>query len=191
MKVLGIAGSPRLGGNTDHLLAEVLNGAKDKGAEVKTICVCDLDISPCQHCNYCYQTGDCKITDDIVKVYEEIEQADCLVIASPLHFMSVTAQIKAMIDRGQSRWVRKYILKVPPLGDTKKRKALFVSVGGQKLANLFETAKTTVKAWLISHDIEYAGQLTFSGMNEAGAITRNPKALKKAFEVGQKLVTEN
>ena len=191
MKVLGIAGSPRLGGNTDHLLVEVLKGAKDKGAEVKTIYICDLDISPCQHCNYCYQTGDCKVTDDIVKVYEELEQADRIVIASPLHFMSVTAQLKAMIDRGQSRWARKYILKVPPLGDDKKRKALFVSVGGQKLANQFKAARTTVKAWLISHDIEYAGELTFSGMDEAGAIARNPEALKQAFGAGQKLVTES
>lgn len=190
MKVLGIAGSPRLGGNTDHLLAEVLKGAKDKGAEVKTIYICDLDISPCQHCNYCYQTGQCKIDDDIVKIYEELEQADRLVIASPLHFMGVTAQVKAMIDRGQSRWARKYILKVPPLGNDKKRKALFVSVGGRILANQFEAAKATIKAWLVSHDIEYAGELIFSGMDEAGAIARNPEALKQAYLAGQRLVQE-
>jgi multimeric flavodoxin WrbA len=104
--------------------------------------------------------------------------------------MSVTAQVKAMIDRGQSRWARKYILKVPPLGDDKKRKALFVSVGGQKLANQFEAAKVTIKAWLVSHDIEYAGQLTFSGMDEAGAIARNPEALKQAYLAGQRLVQE-
>jgi multimeric flavodoxin WrbA len=191
MKILGIAGSPRLGGNTGQLLAEVLKGARDKGAEVKTIYVCDLDINPCQHCNHCYQTGDCRTTDDMVRVYQELEQADRLVIASPLHFMSVTAQLKAMIDRGQSRWARKYILKVPPLGDKRERKALFVSVGGQKLKNLFEAAKTTVKAWLISHDIEYAGELTFSGVDEAGAIARNPESLKKAFQAGHKLVTES
>ena len=64
-------------------------------------------------------------------------------------------------------------------------------MGGHKLANLFEAAKTTVKAWLISHDIEYAGELAFSGMDEAGAIAGNPEALKKAFEAGQKLVTES
>ncbi|GAJ23063.1 unnamed protein product, partial [marine sediment metagenome] len=60
MKVLGIAGSPRRGGNTDLLLAEVMRGAASRGAEVKTIILNDLEISPCQHCDACLEAGRCK-----------------------------------------------------------------------------------------------------------------------------------
>ena len=114
LKVLGIAGSPRRGGNTDLLLSEVMRGAASRGAEVKTIILSDLDIDPCQHCDTCLKAGKCKIQDDMQMVYRELEQADRIVLASPIHFMSVTAQMKATMDRCQALWARKYILKRPP-----------------------------------------------------------------------------
>ena len=107
MRVLGIAGSPRRGGNTDLLLAEVLKGAASLEAEVKTIILNDLKITPCQHCDACFEAGRCKYQDDMQMVYQELEQADRIVLASPLHFMGVTAQMKAMIDRCQALWARK------------------------------------------------------------------------------------
>ena len=58
-------------------------------------------------------------------VFREMESADGIVLASPLHFMTVTAQIKALIDRCQALWVRKYILKIPPLGDDRKKERVF------------------------------------------------------------------
>ena len=188
MRVLGVSGSPRLGGNTDSLMMAVLKGAESCGAEIERLNVCDLDINPCQHCDFCYRTGDCRTSDDMSRIYDELERADRLVLASPLHFMTVTAQLMAMIDRGQSRWVRKYILKVPPLGDDRVRRALFVSVGGRTAKNLFEPARVTVKAWLVCHDIEYSGEVTFSGIDRAGDIMKHPTAFKQAFHAGQKLV---
>jgi multimeric flavodoxin WrbA len=187
MMVLGISGSPRLLGNTDQLLAEVLRGARSEGAEIKTVTVCDLDIAPCQHCDSCLRTGECKINDDMQSVYGDMEDADAIVLASPLHFMGVTAQMKALIDRCQSRWARKYRLKVPPLGDKRQRQGLFVSVGGRDVANLFDGARTTVKTLFASLDVEYAGELLFAGIAEAGASARHPTALKQAYRAGQKL----
>ena len=191
MRVLGIAGSPRRGGNTDLLLAEVLKGAASKGAEVKTIILSQLEISPCQHCDACLETGRCKVKDDMQEVYDELANADRIVLASPVHFMGVTAQTKAMIDRCQALWVRKYRLKLPPLGDKRERKGLFVSVGGMKLANLFEPALATVKSLFKVLDIAYAGELLFPGVDEKGAITKNPEALHNAFLAGQRLVEES
>jgi multimeric flavodoxin WrbA len=130
VKVLGLAGSPRRGGNTDLLLAEVMKGAKSKGAGVKTIVLNDLKISPCQHCDACFEAGVCKVKDDMQTVYREMEKADRIVLASPVQFMGVSAQAKAMIDRCQALWARKYILKQPPLGDRRPRKGLFIAVGG-------------------------------------------------------------
>ena len=79
-------------------------------------------------------------------VYREMESADRLVLASPLQFMSVSAQMKAMIDRCQALWARKYILKVPPLGDNRPRKGFFISVGGRRtVPNLFDAELVTIK----------------------------------------------
>ncbi len=192
MKVLGIAGSPRRGGNTDLLLAEVMRGAASRGAEVKTIILSELNIAPCQHCDACLKTGRCKVNDDMQMVYDELMKADRIVLASPIQFMTVTAQAKAMIDRCQCLWARKYVLKKPPLGsEPGKKKGLFVSVGGRKVAGLFEPALATIKALFNTLDIACAGELVFRGIDEKGAIKEHPDALKQAFLAGQRLAEES
>ena len=190
MRVLGIAGSPRRGGNTDLLLAEVMKGAASQKAEVETIVLCDLDIAPCLHCDACLKKGKCKIQDDMQMLYRELEQADRIVLASPVHFMGITAQMKAMIDRCQALWVRKYALKVPPLGDRRERKGLFISVGGRKVVNVFEASLIVIKSLFIVLDITYAGELLFRNVDEKGTITKHLDALRQAFLAGQNLVTE-
>ena len=191
MKVLGIAGSPRRGGNTDLLLAEVMRGAASKGAEVKTIILNNLKFVPCQHCDACLETGKCKIKDDMQMIYKELEEADRIVLASPIQFMGVTAQMKAMIDRFQALWARKYVLKIPPLGDRRERKGFFISVGGRKIANLFEPALVMIKTVFRILDVAYAGELLFPGVDEKGAIAKHPDALKQAFLAGQRLVEDS
>ena len=188
MKVLGIAGSPRRDGNTDRLLAEVMKGAASRGAEVETIVLNDLKIAPCQHCNACFKAGKCKFNDDMQMVYRELANADRIVLASPIHFMGVTAQAKTMIDRCQALWARKYKLDMPPLGDRRRRKGLFVSVGGLNKANLFQPALATVKAFFATLDISYAGGLVFPGVDDKGDIARHGDALEQAYLAGQKLV---
>ncbi len=178
MRVLGLAGSPRRGGNTDLLLAQAMKGAQSQGAEVKTIILNDLEVTPCQHCDACLEAGKCRIEDDMQMVYRELERADRIVLASPLHFMGVTAQAKAMIDRCQALWARKYVLKKPPLGDRRQRRGLFISVGGRKVANLFESALVTVKSLFRVLDITYAGELLFAGIDEKGAIKKAPRCSK-------------
>jgi len=190
LKVLGIAGSPRREGNTDLLLAEVMKGAASRGAEVKTIVLNNLKITPCQHCDACLEAGNCKVEDDMQMIYKELETVDRIVLASPIQFMTVTAQMKAMIDRCQALWARKYVLKIPPLGSERDRKGLFISVGGRKVANLFEPALATVRALFNTLDITYAGDLLFHGIDEKGAIARHPDALPQAFRAGQKLIEE-
>lgn len=190
MKVLGIAGSPRRGGNTDLLLAELMRGAAGKGAEVKTIVLNNLQITPCQHCDACLKEGNCRIKDDMQDIYQELEQSDRIVIASPVQFMGLTAPLKAMIDRCQCLWARKYVLKIPPLPQDKQRKGFFISVGGTKLKDLFEPSLVTVRTWFRILDIDYAGDLLFPGIDEKGAITKHPTALHQAFLAGQKLVEE-
>ena len=90
-------------------------------------------------------------------VYREMEAADRIVMASPLQFMSVSAQMKAMIDRCQALWARKYVLKIPPLGDNRERKGFFISVGGRRtIPNLFDAELVTIKTLFRTIDLIYA-----------------------------------
>lgn len=187
MRVVGIAGSPRREGNTDLLLAEFLRGSASQGAEVETIILNDLNFIPCQHCDACLKKGECKYPDDAQMIYRKLEEADRIVLASPLHFAGVTAQMKAMIDRGQARWVRKYVLKLPPLGDRRERKGFFISVGGRKQFTQFESALATVRVFFRVLDITYAGELLVSAIDEKGEILKHLDAMQQAFLAGQKL----
>jgi multimeric flavodoxin WrbA len=167
-----------------------MKGAASKGVEVKTIVLNNLKITPCQHCDACHKEGKCRIQDDMQDIYTELEQADRIVLASPVQFVGLTAQMKAMIDRCQCLWARKYVLKIPPLSAERQRKGFFISVGGTRIKNMFEPSLATVKTWFRILDIDYAGELLFSGVDEKGAITRHPDALRQAFLAGQKLVEE-
>jgi multimeric flavodoxin WrbA len=187
MRVLGIAGSPRKGGNTDTLLTRFMEGAASKGAETKTLSACDLHISGCLHCDACLTRGNCRVMDDMQIVYREMELADGIVLCSPLQFMSVSAQLKAVIDRCQALWARKYILKIPPLGDTRPRKGFFISVGGRRtIPNLFDAELVTIKNLFRMIDIEYTGDLLIPGIDAKGDIFKHPEALEKAYQEGQR-----
>ena len=123
-------------------------------------------------------------------IYRELKQADRIVLASPVQFMGVTAPMKAMIDRCQALWVSKYQLNLPPLGNQRPRKGLFIAVGGQRAANMFEPALATVKVIFRVLDITYAGGLLFSGIDKKGAISKRPELLHQAFTSGQQLITD-
>ena len=190
MKLLAIAGSPRRGGNTDLLLEQFVKGAAEAGAEVKTLVVCSLKIEGCRNCDACLVKGQCKIQDDMQMVYQELEAADRLVMASPLQFMSVSAQLKALIDRCQALWARKYILKIPPLGYAKERKGFFISVGGRRtIPNLFDAELATIKTLYKTLNITYSGELLIPGIDAQNDILKYPEALQKAFEEGRQFIT--
>src|SRR5512135_2416002 len=111
MKVLGILGSPRRGGNTEILLKAFLEGAAAGGAEVEEIRLRELKISPCMEIYHCFKDGTCPIKDDMLGLYDKLVAADVVVLASPIFFYNVSAQAKAMIDRTQALWSRRYVLK--------------------------------------------------------------------------------
>jgi len=191
MKVLGILGSPRRGGNTDILLEEALRGADEGGAEVDRIYVTEYSITPCKECHGCDQTGQCVILDDMGKIYPKLLEADLIILASPIFFYGVTAWAKALIDRSQAFWARKYLLKDPSLGkDGKKRKGLFISVGATKGQRVFEGAILTTKYFFDVLNAEYAGELLFKGIEARDDILKHPEALRQAFEAGKRLVLE-
>ncbi len=191
VKVLGLFGSPRKGGNTDLLLDEALKGAAAEGATVEAIHLSDCRITPCRECLSCFKSGDCVIADDMQRIYPRLLEADIVILASPIFFYGITGWAKAMVDRVQALWARKYVLFDPALGkEGIKRKGFFISVGGTKGQRMFEGAILTVRYFFDAFNADYAGELLFRKVDACGDILKNPEALPHAFAVGRKLVSD-
>ena len=189
MKALGIFGSPRRGGNTELLLEEALKGAEEEGANVERLYLSDYTITPCKECHGCDNSGNCVVLDDMQKIYPKLLEADVIIFASPIFFYGVTAWAKALIDRSQPFWAKKYLLKDPSLGkEGKKKKGFFISVGATKGKKVFDGAILTVKYFFDVLNAEHVGELVFRGVEAKGDILKHPEALQQAFEVGRMLV---
>ena len=112
MNILGINGSPRIGGNTDILLEKILEGVVSQGGNTEKINLAALKFSPCLECVGVRDDGSCIIEDDLQIIYKKIREADVLVLASPIFFGSLSAQTKMMIDRFQCVWRAKNLFKI-------------------------------------------------------------------------------
>lgn len=192
MKVLGISTSPRRHGNTELLLDEVLRGAQDAGGEVEKIVLNDLKVAPCIECESCIEAGRCVLQDDMETIYAKLIDSDRLAFASPIFFMGLCAQAKALVDRCQALWIKKYVRKedvIPPDRVT-LRKGLFISVGGTRGEKLFKCAQLTMKYFFDVIEMEYAADLTFRRVDAKGAILDHPTAISDAYEAGRKLVSD-
>ena len=104
--VLILSGSPRRGGNSDLLCDEFGRGAGENGNTVEKIFIRDKKIGFCNACYGCRKTGMCVIKDDMAQVLERMHWADVIVMASPVYFYSIDAQMKALIDRTLPQWTR-------------------------------------------------------------------------------------
>jgi len=99
MKILGIMGSPRMGGNTDVLMDRALEGAKAAGADVEKVILDRLEVNPCRDCEGCAVDGECVQADDMIVLYDKIRRADGLLLGTPIYWWGPTAQMKAFLDR--------------------------------------------------------------------------------------------
>lgn len=185
--VLGISGSPKANGLTSLLLDKALDGARESGAHTEKIILNSLNFKACQECGGCDETGVCILDDDMTPMYEKLAKADVIIVASPVYFGNITAQLKAMIDRCHSSWTAKYILK-RDLFPNRKRGGIFLCVAGKELEEYFESAKKIIRIFFITQNIEYMSDLFVSGLNTMSV--DDPKrdaALEKAFQLGTNL----
>ena len=184
MKVLGIMGSPRMKGNTDLLLDEALKGAESQGAEVEKILVDKLQIAPCKEYYACLRDGKCVIKDDMDGIYDKLLAADAVIIASPMFFYNVSAQLMLLISRCQALWARKYVLKNM---DIPEKRGAFIAVGATKGEKLFDGPKLTVKYFFQAINTRYTDELLIRGVDKKGEVKEHPTALSDAYELGKRL----
>jgi len=185
MKVLGIFGSPRREGNSDTLMKAFLEGAAAAGALVEEVFLRRLKISPCLEIYHCFKDGTCPIKDDMRELYDKLVDADVVALASPVFFYSLSAQAKAMIDRTQALWARRYVTKQDfPGGD---RQGVLLVTGATKGRLLFVGSRLVARYFFDALNVRYAAEILVRGVDEKGAIDARPEVLEQARDLGRRL----
>ena len=191
MKALGIYGSPRKGGNTDQLLERVLDGAQSAGAQINRVYARDLDMSGCIECGGCEKTGRCVLDDDMTEVYDLIDEADVIFIASPIFFYCLTSQAKAVVDRAQAMWSRRMLVKnAEERKSYTSGKGYLIAVGATRGKNLFEPAQMVAKYFFDALDMTYEGGIFFRSLENRTAVQENPETLQEAYNLGRMALSE-
>lgn len=173
-KVLILSGSPRKEGNSDLLCDEFAKGAEEVGNEVEKIRVAEKNIGYCRACYACKNTGKCVIADDMAEVLQKMIDADVIVLASPVYFYSIDAQLKALIDRTVARWTEvkdKEFYYIVTAADTEKGSAETTLACFRGYADCVEGAKEM-------------GVIYGMGAYEKGEIRKSP-AMLEAYNMGK------
>ena len=177
MLVLGFQGSPRKKGNTSFLLKNFMQAVEKLGAQTRIIEVTQKNIIPCKEYVVCERKGYCPIDDDVkTEIYPLIRQAEVVVLATPIFFFNMSAQLKALVDRCQLFWARKYKLKLTDPAKKTKR-GFLLAVGASKGKSLFEGLQLTAKYFFDAIDAGFEGSLTYREIEGPKDMAKHPKVL--------------
>jgi len=188
MKVLGIMGSPRIGGNSDILLDDALAGAEEAGARVEKIILVKKKISGCLDCKKCNDTGLCVIKDDMPAIHKKILEADAIIHSVPVYFWSMTAQMKAYLDRWCAlfdatwSWQKSYYPKM------KGKRIGVITVCGDPNVHTADPVVHSFKSTSDMTKMRWVGAVMASAGDKA-EILKDEKAREKAFALGKKAAT--
>lgn len=173
--VLILSGSPRKGGNSDLLCDEFMKGALEAGHRVEKIRVAEKKIACCRACYAC-KTGKCAIDDDMGEVLQKMIDADVLVLASPVYFYSIDAQLKAVIDRSVARWL-----------EVKDKELYYIMTAAEDTPAAMETTLACLRGY--ADCVEGArkmGVIRGTGVYQKGEIRSHP-AMGEAYEMGRRV----
>jgi multimeric flavodoxin WrbA len=177
LKVLGIVCSPRKAGNTEILVREALAGAKENGADVELLRICDMNIAACDGCQTCHQSGECRIKDDMQKVYEKILTSNGIILGSPVYFWSVSSQAKKLMDRT-------YALRYPHHKLENKVGGAIAATGRRGSVNTL----SIINNFFLGHDMLVAG-LGISGYGtEKGEVRHDKRGMQGARSLGKQVI---
>jgi multimeric flavodoxin WrbA len=180
-KVLIFKGSPREKGNSATLAEQAAAGARAAGAQVESIYLHGLDIRPCDACDECQETGVCILKDDMQPLYAKIAAADAILLASPIYWFTISAQLKLCIDRWYAfqgtNWKEfrsKQFGIILSYGDSD----LYTS-GGINAIYTFETMCRFLRAEIVG--------MVYGTLSDVGDAQKQPGLMEKAFQLGEKL----
>jgi multimeric flavodoxin WrbA len=184
-KILVIAGSPRRHGNSTILAETAAEAAREAGADVEVIHLGELSISPCTACDACRKNpnGGCIIQDDMVAIYPKLEEVNGLILASPVYWFTMSAQLKAFIDRTYAMGEgEKYGLGGKSVGIimTYADADLFSS-GAVNALRTFQDIFAYVESKIVG--------IVHGSAEKAGDIQSNEAVLTQAAELGKNVAT--
>ncbi len=188
--LLSISSSPRRQGNSELLLENFTKGVEQEGWNISNVRVNSLKIRPCQACDRCAPNGQCIQQDDMQTIYPQVASATAIVLATPVYFGSMSAQLKMFIDRFQCWWHAKYNLNTPQVKTEEKRPGFFICVGALKNESYCESALAIAKVFFHNINYRYHDCIFFRGVDEKGAIKDYPDVLEKAFEAGRRFAQQ-
>ena len=174
-KVLILSGSPRKGGNSDLLCDEFLRGAQESGNQVEKVFLRSKKVAPCNACYYCKNSGGkCAIPDDMAEILDKMQAADVIVMASPVYFYSIGAQMKAVIDRSVARWTN-----IP------NKEFYYIMTAAEDSDTVMDCTLECFRGFAACLDgAQEKGVIYGKGVYEAGAIKGLP-AMREAYEMGK------
>jgi len=192
IKILGISGSPRKGGNSDTLLKHILAGAENAGAGTEAVHLRDYQFQGCIGCEKCRKAKQCiGLQDGMQLIYPKIDEAKGIVLISPTHNHNITAWMKAFIDRLYCYY--NFSKERPGAWSSRlagqNRKAIIASIGEQK--SYEEGVGFTLEAMRIPiEDLGYqvVAELPVLGVFKKGGIGK--AVLEKAENLGSQLVRQ-
>lgn len=172
-KVLILSGSPRKNGNSDLLCDEFMKGAIEAGHQVEKIRVAEKNIGYCRACYGCKDTGVCVIKDDMAEVLQKMINCDVLVLASPVYFYSIDAQLKAVIDRSVARWL-----------EVKDKELYYIMTAADAEKTSMETTLACFRGYAdCVEGAKEMGVIYGTGVYEKGEI-KNKETMQEAYEMG-------
>ena len=174
-KVLILSGSPRKGGNSDILCDEFLRGAEEAGNQVEKLRVAAMKIHPCSACYFCRDHGgECVHKDDMQQVLQKMIDADVIVLASPVYFYSIDAQLKAVIDRTLARWL-----------EVKNKEFYYIVTMADEELSSADTTLACFRGYAdcVQGAVE-KGVLIGNGVYQPGTV-KTTKAMAKAYAMGK------
>lgn len=188
-RLLILNGSPIRESNVDAISEEIAKGAAESGWLHEVINLNDYAITPCQSCGARDDDDICVYHDDIYPVFEKFQSCDAVVVASPMYFDTVSAQIKLFVDRCNCF----RILRKAPDGrfflekkEWKKRKGIVVLVGGERQE--FESALRVLKGFFIWTGVEYLDAICYAHSDwGVGGVKGDESTLRGAYKVGRSL----
>lgn len=173
-KVLILSGSPRKGGNSDLLCDEFAKGAKAAGNDVEKIRIAEKQIGYCRACYACKTNRRCVIQDDMAELLQKMIDADVLVLASPVYFYSIDAQLKTVIDRTVARWL-----------EVKNKEFYYIVTAADEEQSSAESTLACFRGYADCVDgAKEMGVICGMGVYEKGTIQGHP-AMAQAYDMGK------
>lgn len=186
MRITALYGSPRKDGNTDLLMQAFLRGVRETGAEARELFLRNFTFSPCIDCGGCTATGVCVLRDGMDKIYPHLIASDVIVLAAPVFFYGLNALAKAMVDRAQCFWARKYLL---GRGLRQERgtegRGILLCVGGAKGKKNFDGILLTAQYFFDALDMPFSHHLTYGSIDKKGALLEHPELFEEARKLGR------